>query len=196
MCSETFANNIVALLDSEIDAFFGLERYGVSHRHKKACVRLCTESPAPDGADLVRRLLDRIDLNRSSLTKASRSARGEEMWRWKKNLALSLKNTSLEVRIERAIVRLLDDTWTNQVPAASGLSEAAEPRRSVDLVHRRASCDFDFIELKALRPGKTSSGEQTPLFASVEVLKYGLLFLFCRRTETCYSQMGLSVGPS
>ena len=173
--------NIVASLDNEIDAFFGLDRLGLSHQKKTACVLLCKEPSRRDGAELVRRLLDRIVENRSALTEAGLAARGNELWRWKKNTSLSLANTSLEVRIEKAIVRLLGDTWTNQVPAASGLSEDAEQRRSVDIVHRHDPKEFAFIELKALRPGETSRGDQTPLFAAMEVLKYGLLFLYCKK---------------
>jgi hypothetical protein len=95
MGSELSPNNIANSFDSEIDAFFGLERFGLSHRHKEACVRVYAEPPLLDGADLVRRL-DRIALNGSSL-ESGRSARESELWRWRKNLALSLA-TFVDVR--------------------------------------------------------------------------------------------------
>jgi hypothetical protein len=126
---------------------------------------------------------------------AGRAARGKELWRWEKQLTLSASNKSLEVRIERAIARLLDHDWVNQVPAASGLTDAKEGRCSVDIVHRRSAEAFDFLELKALRPGRTSSGEQTPLFASMEVLKYGLLFLFCRKNQNVLFPGGIERRP-
>jgi hypothetical protein len=199
----TTPNNIIASLDKDIDEFFGLDGMGLSHQDKTACIRLCNEQPSKDGAELIRRLLNRIARNRSSLTDLGRSARGKEMWRWEKQLTLSPNNTRLEERIERAIVRLLDDDWVNQVPAASGLTNAREGRRSVDIVHRRSTVEFDFIELKAFCPTKTASGarrktpsgEQTPLFASMEVLKYGLLFLFCRKNRDLLFPKGIEKRP-
>ncbi|MCZ2152987.1 MAG: hypothetical protein LC114_03630 [Bryobacterales bacterium] len=182
-------NNIVASLDQEIDEFFGLDRIGLSHQHKDACVRLCEDPPRMDGAELVRRLLDRITQNRFALTEAGRAARGVQTWRWKKNTTLSRENKSLEVRIERAVARLLDDDWVNQVPTASGLTEEDEPRRSVDIVNRRSAREFVLIELKALRPGKASSGNQTPLFAAMEVLRYGLISSTARRIGPCSTRI-------
>jgi hypothetical protein len=157
-----------------------LDGVGLSHQSKKACVLLCDKQPQKDGAELVRRLLDRIAHNRSVLTEAGRAARGSQTWRWKKNTILNPDNKSIEVRIERAVARLLDDDWVNQVPAASGLTDGDEQRRSIDIVHRRNAVEFDFIELKALRPGDRSSGHQTPLSAAMELLKYGLIFLYCK----------------
>ena len=180
LINPTAPNNIAASLDKDIDEFFGLDGVGLSHQDKKACLLLCDEQPQNDGAELVRRLLDRIAQNRSALTEAGRAARGSQAWRWEKNTSLSRDNKSIEVRIERAVARLLDDDWVNQVPAASGLTDGDEQRRSMDIVHRRNAVEFDFIELKALRPGERSSGHQTPLSAAMELLKYGLIFLYCK----------------
>lgn len=179
----TEPTRLLAALNNEIDGFFGLDKFGLTHHDKEACIRLCTEQPSQRGAELILRLLNRIAHSRSSLTGVSQAARGKEMWRWKKNLTLGSANTSLEVRIERAIARLLDGDWVNQVPAASGLTNAKDGRCSVDIIYRRSAVEFDFIELKALDLAKTPSGEQTPLFASMEVLKYGLLFLFCKKNR-------------
>ena len=179
----TVPNNIVASLDKDIDEYFGLDGVGLSHQSKKACVLLCDKQPQKDGAELVRRLLDRIAQNRSALTDAGRAARGSQTWRWKKNTILNPDNKSIEVRIERAVARLLDDDWINQVPAASGLMDGDEQRRSIDIVHRRSAVEFDFIELKALRPGERSSGHQSPLSAAMELLKYALIFRYCKETR-------------
>ena len=176
----TAPNNIAASLDKDIDEFFGLDEVHLSHKHKKACMILCDQQPQKDGAELVCRLLARIAQNRSDLTAAGRAARGSQMWRWKKNTFLNPDNKSIEVRIERAVARLLDDNWINQVPAASGLTDVEEGRRCIDIVHRRSAVEFDFIELKALRPGERSSGHQTPLAAAMELLKYGLIFQYCK----------------
>jgi hypothetical protein len=188
-------NNIVASLDKDIDVFFGLDKIGLSHQNKRACVRLCGEQPTKDGAELVSQLLDRIAQNRSSLTELGKAARGKEMWRWKKNRKLRLATTSLEVRVERAIACSLNDDWVNQVPAASGLTKAREGRRSVDIIHRHNAREFTFIELKALRPGERPIGQQTPLFAAMEVLKYGLLLLFCKKNRDVLFPSGIERRP-
>jgi hypothetical protein len=179
---QTEPNNIVASLDKDIDDFFGLA--DLSHQSKTACVRLCDGQPVKDGAELARRLLNRIAQNRSALTQTGRAARGSQTWRWKKNTSLSRDNKSIEVRIERAIARLLDDDWVNQVPVASGLTDGDERRRSIDIVRRHSAVEFDFIELKALRPGERSSGHQSPLSAAMELLKYALIFLYCKENRT------------
>jgi hypothetical protein len=191
----TKPQNIVASLDDDIDEFFGLDAVGLSHQDKKACLLLCDEQPQKDGAELVCRLLDRIVRNRSALTETGRAARGSQTWRWKKNISLRRDYEGIEVRIERAIARLLNDDWVNQVPAASGLTDANNRRCCVDIVHRRHAVEFDFIELKALRPGINSSGAQTPLFASMEVLKYGLLFLFCKKNRDLLFPGGIEHRP-
>jgi hypothetical protein len=81
------------------------------------------------------------------------------------------------------------------VPAASGLTEQALKRCSVDIVHRRSAVEFDFIELKAQRPGEYSQRHQTPLFASMEVLKYGLLFLYCKQSRDVLFPSGIDNRP-
>src|ERR1019366_8276317 len=173
--------SIVDSLDKKINAFFGLD--ALSYKSKTSCVILCKRKPHLDGGVLVARLLEGIRSNRLSLMERSIAATGVEAWRWKKNTALSLANAQLEIRMERAIARLLDEDWTNQIPAASGLTRAKEPRRSIDVVHRRKREEFDFIELKALAPGKTSRGDQTPLFGAMEILVYGLIFLYCKQDQ-------------
>jgi hypothetical protein len=66
-------------------------------------------------------------------------------------------------------------TWYNQVPVAKGLVSNAEKHNAVDLIFRRADDKFDFVELKA--PSRPSN-KSHPLYAAMEVLKYGLAFLF------------------
>jgi hypothetical protein len=110
---------------------------------RSSCVRLCKTPPTLDGVLLVQQLLTRIATNRASLTERHQAARGREAWRWKKSTELSPRNTNPEIRIERAIARWLDDDWVNQVPVASGLTDAMEHRRSRDIVHRITSHEFD-----------------------------------------------------
>ncbi|MGJ5816730.1 hypothetical protein [Paludibaculum fermentans] len=181
----TSLNNkgIVTSLDREIDDFFGLSQINLSYANRSAYRKLCREKPQLDGAELVRRLLTRISENRSALTQAGTPVRGGQMWRFKKNLKLDPGNASLEVRIERAIARLMDSDWVNQVPVSSGLTDGHEAKRSIDLVYRHSDTEYDFIELKALSPGRRCGGNQTPLFAAMEILQYGLIFLYCRENQ-------------
>ncbi|MBN9663524.1 MAG: hypothetical protein J0H49_35325 [Acidobacteria bacterium] len=181
----TSINNkgIVTSLDRIIDDFFGLNQINLSYINGSAYGRLCREKPELDGSELARRLLTGISGNRSALTQAGKPVRGSQMWRFKKNPKLASGNASLEVRIERAIARLMDSDWVNQVPVASGLTAGHEAKRSIDLVHRRSDTEYDFIELKALSPGKRCGGNQTPLFAAMEILQYGLIFLYCRENQ-------------
>ena len=56
--------------------------------------------------------------------------------------------------------------------------------RSVDLVQRRGKSAFEFVELKI--------NSNTPIFAAVEILVYGLLWLLSRRDRQV---LGYAAGP-
>ena len=61
----------------------------------------------------------------------------------------------------------------NQVPTASGLVSATSDRsRNLDLVCQSAPGRFEFIELKFK--------SDNPLFAAIEILKAGVLYIFAR----------------
>lgn len=107
-------------------------------------------------------------------------ARSQELWRWEPKLKLDPKNESKEVTLEREIIsRSLEQTdsqWTNQVPISSGLSDSKLGRRqALDLIRKRAAQSYDFIELKV--------SSDHPLYAAMEIVCYGLLYLFCRRNH-------------
>jgi hypothetical protein len=51
----------------------------------------------------------------------------------------------------------------------------ADRRRSIDLVHKCGDKTYEFIELKL--------ASDTPLYAAMEILKYGVLYIFCRQDE-------------
>ena len=87
--------------------------------------------------------------------------------------AISKNNPSLEKQLEKAIVRDLDEEWTNQMPTASGLVTSGERQRNIDLAHFRGMREFELIELKV--------ESDTPLFAAIEILKNGITYLFSRR---------------
>jgi hypothetical protein len=110
---------------------------------------------------------------------ASTPKGSSQNFRWHKpQLAISPHNTSLEVSLERALMRACAEQgrtdWSNQVPLVSGISGShAGKRRAVDLVRRCGDGCFEFVEMKV--------ASNTPLFATMEVLQYGLLWLLSRR---------------
>ncbi|MFQ5932670.1 MAG: hypothetical protein ACE5MM_09690, partial [Nitrospiraceae bacterium] len=97
----------------------------------------------------------------------------KENWRFAGRTDIARSNPSEEVTLERAIIRLSNRDWANQVPTASGLvGPTSDKRRCLDLVHRLDDRAWEFIELKI--------GSDTPLYAAMEILTYGLLYLFSR----------------
>jgi hypothetical protein len=110
--------------------------------------------------------------------------RSKENWRLEKQLPIgnTKQDERREVSLERAIVNIPKEVWPdaanwfNQVPVASGLVDPdADRRRSIDLVHKCSDKDraYEFIELKV--------ASNTPLYAAMEILKYGLLYIFARK---------------
>ncbi len=100
----------------------------------------------------------------------------KENWRWKRHLDLGPENKSPELLLERAIVNACGDNWSNQMPTASGLvGPAAGKRAAVDLVCRDDETSYSLIELKV--------ASDTPLFASIEILMHGLLFVWSKENQ-------------
>ncbi len=107
------------------------------------------------------------------------SARSIKLWSLRANEDCA--GTRAEVALERAIVGLnltgCEDCWANQVPTSSGLSKSSSDRhRNVDLIRCSASV-CEFIELKV------SHSYSHPVYAAMEILCYGLLYLFCREKK-------------
>jgi hypothetical protein len=94
-------------------------------------------------------------------------------WRWAKQSCMSEWNPSREKRLETAIARATGDDWVNQVPTASGVMGSQERHRNLDLVHRFARGEYEFVELKV--------DSDTPLYAAMEILCYGLIYLCSRQ---------------
>jgi hypothetical protein len=150
------------------------------HQHITSCQRRST-GPL-DGFDalaLVTAIYEKVVVN----WRASSYHNGsDENWRLKSNPDIAENNNSEEVFLERAIVRIMNllqpepECWFNQVPVASGLVHpTADHGRNIDLVHRLGDKAFELIELKVR--------SDTPLFAAMEILKYGLVYVFCRHCD-------------
>jgi hypothetical protein len=91
-------------------------------------------------------------------------------------LDLAPENASPELRLERAIVASCGESWSNQMPVASGLvGPASNKRAAVDLVYREDPTTYSLIELKV--------DSDNPLFAAIEILIYGLLFAWSKNNQ-------------
>jgi hypothetical protein len=129
-----------------------------------------------DGAALLRALFDVIE---SNLQKRSRARKPSEMnWGLQHlhSAAPWTQDHSPETSLERTIALLQPQNrkWIHQVPVASGLLNAsADRRRSIDLVVDLGDHVYEFIELKV--------ASDTPLFAAMEILRYGIVYLCSRR---------------
>ncbi len=130
-------------------------------------------------ATLVPALFGLINLNWDAAVQNGRRSYSQDNFRWHfPQTKIVDHNTSAEVTLERALIRALlkagRNDWSNQVPLISGIAGPhAFKKRAVDLVQRRNEKVFEFVELKMQ--------SDTPVYAAVEILVYGLLWLLSRR---------------
>ena len=91
---------------------------------------------------------------------------------------LGCRDARGEVGLERALVGACVNIgrrdWWNQVPIASGLvNGSAGKRRAIDLVKHRGGRAYEFVELKI--------ASDNALYATVEILQYGFVWLLSRQ---------------
>ena len=96
---------------------------------------------------------------------------GAENWRFEKRTDIAEGHPGPEVTLERAIIRITDSNWVNQCPTFAGLLDSGGRRAGIDLIHRVGN-EYDFIELKV--------AANTPLHAAMEILQYGVIYVFSR----------------
>lgn len=171
-----------------IDEILKVESIGKTsphYRHKEACDQLHRSPPRSfDGNLLLTKLYNKIETNwEKRLRKKTPS---EKNWRFKPEPKIAPQNKSLELQLQRAIVKIEQNIplnarkWTNHVPTASGLwDHKCDKHRAIDLVYvypgQAPYETVEFIELKV----DTKSGH--PVYAAMEVLLYGMLYIFSRR---------------
>jgi hypothetical protein len=161
--------SLLAGLDNIVDRHLQIEHIGQPpHYRHMAAYRLVARNGQFDGATLLQEAYSQIVSNWSG-----EPGRGQENWRWEPQRHISTANNSPEKRFEKAVVNQCPG-WVNMIPVASGVV-AAEGGRRIDLAQSRGPAWFEFIELKL---GKNCD---TPLFAAIEILGYGLAYLFSRR---------------
>jgi len=144
------------------------------YRHRSAALELSRRNtPITGTRDFLEGSYAQIHNNWLAAIDTGYSKPSIENWRWKRHLELSPANTSPELILERGIIDACGDNWSNQMPTASGLvGPATDKRAAVDLVRRHDSTTYSMIELKV--------NSDNPLFAAIEILMYGLLFLWSK----------------
>lgn len=180
MCSMPTAENVAPLsLFGAVDRFAADHLRIASIKHRSAIQKLSRSPPLPfDGESFVHGMFEVVAENWVECIAALDRSPSRENWRWfDPKCEYAAHNLSPEVTLERAIVgaamSLNREDWSNQVPIASGLiAGGGDRRRAIDLIHRRGPVAFDFVELKV--------GSDNPLYAAVEILKYGFVWLLSR----------------
>ena len=149
---------------------FHQRREGLRYSHRESCLDLdeghlsCLKK---GGISLFESLYKIVESNWNKESPTS-----WRNWRLTKELYIKDTNRSGEKNLEKEIAEK-NKNWFNQSPAASGLADSKRDRKmAVDLVHKKGRKTFEFIELKI--------NSNTPLYAAIEILLYGLLYLFYR----------------
>lgn len=159
-----------------IDEWLGLDdtwqgqppRYG----HLATLQRLCAEDRTlGDGRQLVDALYNRIDGNWVQANAEDPRMPSMQNWRFSKQLTIADDHPGREKTLEKALARITDGNWANQVPVASGLVGPGDRQCNLDLVHRFGD-RFLFIELKV--------DDGTPLGAAMQAIMYGCIYLLSR----------------
>ena len=163
---------------SVVDEWLGIDNDwdGASprYRHKSSLNKLCEKNvPVGTGKELVTALYERLNRNWDGMPST-----GRQNWRHTQNLSLNKDSTSLEITLQRTFMQAMEakneTDWANEVPVASGVADTSSD--SVDFVVATDS-GYSMIELKWPRP---SSPSENPLKAAIQVLRYGLAYVFSR----------------
>lgn len=181
-----------------LSLFDDVDRLAADHlqitsiKHRSAVQRLSATPPAAfDGVRFVRGLFEAVADNWLRCVDALAGFPSRENWRWfDPKCDHAAHNSSPEVTLERTIVSGAQShgrtDWSNQVPIASGMiAGGGDRRRAIDLVHWRGSDAFDFVELKV--------GSDNPLYAAVEILKYGFVWLLSREHRARLGYSGKAI---
>lgn len=171
---------ILCGIDAVIDRhFFSEEEITRRHSHvqKRSCNAFSKNAPKSfDGAALITAMYDHIENNLAKRPDGRTPSSKNWQLRSTKDphrISPSSNNESAEVKLERFIVQKWPASWTYQMPVASGLFDGhSDKRRAVDLVFDHKDGHYDLVELKIK--------SDTPLYAAMEILGYGLVYLASR----------------
>jgi hypothetical protein len=163
--------SILAGVDAFVDQALGVSQIGQTsphYRHVRA-YRTVAAGPGIDGGRVLAGMYRSIVANWPGTT-----CRSSQNWRWEKQTFISDVNESLEKQFEKSVAAQCSE-WVNMIPVASGvLPDVEEGGRRIDLARCCGERDYEFLELKL---GKYCD---TPLYAAIELLGYGLIYLFSR----------------
>jgi len=187
---DSILTGVNAVIDQHF--FIGDQLKEYRYKHKRSCNLLSKTPPVLfDGLALITDIYDCIEGN--LLQRPDRTP-STENWKLRPSdnpdrIKTNQNNQSDEVTLERAIVQQWPDEWTYQMPVASGImGPIADKRRAIDLIYSNDNQHFDFVELKIR--------SDTPLYAAMEILGYGLIYLASRRDtekKLKYNKNSLSV---
>ena len=171
--------SVLSGIENLVDDWLKIEPKGQPphYRHRAAANELTRRnSPIAGTQAFLDASYAQINYNWLAAIEAGYTNPSKENWRWKRHLDLGPKNISPELKLERSIVNCCGDNWSNQMPTASGLvGPATDKRAAVDLVFREDPTTYSLIELKV--------NSDTPLFAAVQILTYGLLFVWSKNNQ-------------
>jgi hypothetical protein len=167
-------------IDAVIDRHFFSDKdiaLGHSHVQKRSCNAFSKNAPKSfDGTALITAMYDHIENNLAK--RPDGGTPSPKNWHLRSTgdhhrISPSSNNESAEVKLERAIVQEWHANWSYQMPVASGLFGGhSDKRRAVDLVFDHGDGHYDLVELKIK--------SDTPLYAAIEILGYGLIYLASR----------------
>jgi hypothetical protein len=167
-------SSILAGVDATVDRALGVSDIGSTAPHYRhlTAYRTLANRPAIEGAAFISAIYRQIIANWPGS-----SCRGGENWRWTKKTDIAEHNASPEKRFEKALAAECGE-WYNMIPVASGvIPEVMEGGRRIDLARQCSTGWFEFLELKV------GDHCDTPLHAAVEIIGYGLIYLFSRRYQ-------------
>ena len=154
-----------------INLWLDLKNKGARFDTTTGCKELSCRKSCGDAFYLITDLYSQIDTKWTSRNYLKSPS--SKNWRLTQELEIAEANTSTEKRLEKNIAKLNDGRWFNQVPSASGLFGAhIMGKASIDLVRKTGPAAYEFVELKC----KTNN----PLYAAIEILLYGLLYIHAR----------------
>jgi len=145
------------------------------HKNKDACIRTCNRSPLNFDC---KKMLENIQKQMEDNYADSKRSNSGELWRFEKKEYYDKAKPGLETKLEKEIIRAVDNLWANQVPTSSGLlGGKSDGKRNIDLVHRNSTGnnEFTFYELKV--------NANYPLYAAMEIVIYGVLYCFARHLQ-------------
>ena len=177
-------------IDEILDKWLGLLEDGTNfgtgdpkYKSKTAAIALSEKGSPLNGqsdnnsvVNLISACLEQMENNLLALNPGKIE---QSNWKWEKSLHLASHNPSEEKTLEKLVAFLLDENWMNQMPVCNGLHGTGGANACrVDLVHRH-EYSYDLIELKY--SNKDHGGANYPIYAAMEILKYGLAYLLFRK---------------